>query len=255
MGNPTFYYYPEGGALQTVEITSSSGVARLRDSLGSKGAQRQTLAGRVVTAVRSRDWVVEIEVRPTRQDAAPAILEKLRDMMDHAQRGGLVGFAEDGDAAWLSYMVAPPAPGSSVIITSGCVGYVPTAAMAVGTRVRLEYYDRALKREDHVIGTAVSNGDTLVTLARSTRMGLGITGWVRQDGYHPALRLILGEEPEDNDRRQLYSFRFRFRADVQALVDETVWQQVYTGSSPFAAIVGNPDDLLDTSLDDLGVID
>lgn len=236
MGQPTFFFYTQGGILQTLTFPAAFAVDRLRLIDTPRGAQEET-ASRVVTAVRARSRRVQINIPPSPRSEAQSTYELLSVLFDHLRRGGTCGFAEDGDRAWLSYLLIPASFGATSLLTTGSVPYSTGATLASGGQLKLETWEGGQLYVDTLSTAAsVSAGGKVVTLARGVRYGLSTAGWLRSDGYFPALRLELGDDPEDNDRWLRWGWSATFKIDqAQLVAGPDYWRSLYTGTSPYAA--------------------
>lgn len=237
MGNPTFYFYTDGGVLQTLAFPNVAGVDRLRLTDVARGAQEQT-ASRVVTAVRARAREVQIRIPPVPRADAQSTYELLSVLFDHLRRGGSCGFAEDGDRAWLGYLFGPPSFGATSLFTTGSVGYNTAATLASGGQIKVETWQNGqLYVDSHVTSAPVSAGGKVISLARGIRYGLSTAGWVRSDGYFPALRLKIGADPEDNNLWLRWGWDATFIVDqAQLTAGADFWRALYSGSSPYAGM-------------------
>lgn len=239
------YWYPSGGTLKSVTLSNGADVAQVREKLTTQGGQRQAFAGRIVTAPRARRWEVLVEIpafteHPTghRDDRAD-----LASLVDHLQRGGLCGVAAYDGEAYLAFERFPVGLGTTTILHFGCTGWDPNASLADERPVYREMVaNGVLHRELLHTDGAVSGGASSITVHNGTTVDVGAPGWLRQEGYHPACRLVMGEEPRDFDELLAFGFSLRLLVDLSVLQDQAGWDTIYTGTS--AEVAGTTTDAI-----------
>ncbi len=249
MGSPAFWLQPKSGPTLKIVLPNTHWHSVIVPTVENDYSSVRTYSGRVIRTTRSRVVRLSLEINRVSRNSDTATTDRLRLISDHLENGGVVAFTDDDDHAWLSYVPSPTASGVSVVLTSGSVGWSPTASLGVGDRVVCEQYDDGLFYQEHKRTSAPTlSGGTVVTVSDALNYDIPAGGWVRYAGYYPALIKADGSEfPETNEEEQTFSWGFNLIMPLSSFVGKAeTWKALYTGSSATAFGGTRYTDLFDT---------
>lgn len=167
---------------------------------------------------------IVVERRSQRLASLFAWRDKCHSLIDHLQRGGRIGFAQDADKAVLGSLNAFPL-GSSVQFTSNLYSsWEPTAALAVDDRVVLSSALPDRKREEHTVASRSAGPPVTIGLDRAVWFRHGSGPWLlRHHGFYPCLRLDPDARSEDlcvSERGLVFTLSLPLVEDLATLDSE-----------------------------------
>ena len=237
MGSPAFWLQPKGGATLKVTLPDTHWHSVIVPRVENDYSSVRSYSGRVVRTTRSRVIGLTLEINRVSRNSDTATTDKLRLITDHLENGGTVGFTDDDDHAWLSYLPVPTSSGVTSVFTSGSVGWMPTAALGTGDHVICEQYDDGQFYQEHKrLSAPTLSGGTVILLSTTLDYDIPAGGWVRYAGYYPALiKASDSEYPETNEEEQTFSWAFNLTVPMSSFVGkEESWRALYTGASTSA---------------------
>ena len=249
MGSPAFWLQPKGGATLKVTLPDTHWHSVIVPRVENDYSSVRSYSGRVVRTTRSRVIGLTLEINRVSRNSDTATTDKLRLITDHLENGGTVGFTDDDDHAWLSYLPVPTSSGVTSVFTSGSVGWMPTAALGTGDHVICEQYDDGQFYQEHKrLSAPTLSGGTVILLSTTLDYDIPAGGWVRYAGYYPALiKASDSEYPETNEEEQTFSWAFNLTVPMSSFVGkEESWRALYTGASTSAFGGNRYTDLFDT---------
>jgi hypothetical protein len=249
MGSPAFWLQPKGGATLKITLPDTHWHSVIVPRVENDYSSVRSYSGRVVRTTRSRVIGLTLEINRVSRNSDTATTDKLRLITDHLENGGTVGFTDDDDHAWLSYLPVPTSSGVTSVFTSGSVGWMPTAALGTGDHVICEQYDDGQFYQEHKrLSAPTLSGGTVILLSTTLDYDIPAGGWVRYAGYYPALiKASDSEYPETNEEEQTFSWAFNLTVPMSSFVGkEESWRALYTGASTSAFGGNRYTDLFDT---------
>jgi hypothetical protein len=220
MGDPRFYYYPEGGGLETVDL--AEGLSNIEIVMAIRREDAIGLSGAMSTAILGPSWTVRVVLENFGTPGAVALERKLETLINHLRRGGLCGFARDHAKAFCAARAGASARGWAYINTGGNAfsAWSAAAVIASGDEVAIEQAPPGCLAEvrlsSGMTGTRIDLSETTVYEMDPAKG----TAWVRHRDFFPVCYLSAEDartNPLTHDHRRNYTLDLRLSFDSAGL--------------------------------------
>lgn len=218
MGNPHFYFYPDGQRnLQSIDlgekITDLQRVPlRMADSAKAGGRMYRTShAGGLRVRIIWQNF------------SSDTIAYELKSMSAHLERGGAVGFSVDHAKSWCGLVTSPPPKGRLLLPTGGNIysAWNSSATLAANDVLVMESPDPRALRE-YVVHSSTANNQ--LTLSALTIYTYELAPMVRYHDFYPVLTLPQSELNKafvTHDHRLTYTLDITLELDLATMFDLT----------------------------------
>lgn len=219
-----FYWYPDpSGTLETLTLGSGVEPTEMQEGESAVMGAAESASGVMYRVFFGMRYPVTIEVDAV-SAANTATRRALRNMLNHLNRGGSVGFALDASKAWGSFVAVPPGgPSRGATTISGLQGqawYSNSASLVSGDEIVLESGDPVHQVEETTTSATVANSATSISCAAITSSFLSCH--VRHRDFYPILMM----DPDEvarvdrivSARRLWYDVKLRFFYDLAAVM-------------------------------------
>lgn len=208
----TFYWFPDAsGTIETLELsqTLKTDITELQEGEAGIVAGSITASGTHYRLLLGMQYPISIRIDKVSFNSE-ATRRKLRNMLNHLNRGGYVGFAGDTDKAWGSFVAIPPGGpargATSIVGLQRQAWYSATASLASGDPIVIETGAPAHLVEETTTTATVANSATSIACASILTTVLAPCH-VRHRDFYPILLMtpeVIGQALKITSAQRIY---------------------------------------------------